>query len=233
MVDMSNSKLLLFDIDGTLLSAHGSPKEAMATVLARRYEQFQYDQTYDFSGRTDPQIVEHLLQHDNREFTDRLIQKILHEFCAELKRVLMNGKKPEVHPGVEKLMQEFNENEDVCLGLVTGNVSAGAKIKLKAVDLHHYFPIGGYGDDSKNRNDLPPIARKRAEKYFKQHFNANDIWVIGDSIYDIECAQVNGFRCLAVSTGKTSRERLITANPEYLEDDLSDTEKIRSILINS
>jgi phosphoglycolate phosphatase-like HAD superfamily hydrolase len=232
MDNMMNAKLLLFDIDGTLLSAHGAPREAMATVLARKYEHFQYDQSYDFSGRTDPQIVEHLLQHDNREFTDELIRTILDEFCIELKAVLMNGRKPEVHPGVEKLIQEFNENENVCLGLVTGNVSDGARIKLRAVDLHPYFPIGGFGDDSKDRNDLPPIARERAEKYFKHKFNANDIWIIGDSIYDIECAQVNGFRCLAVSTGKTSKERLIAAKAEYLEDDLSDTEKIRAILLS-
>jgi len=227
-----NTKLLLFDIDGTLLSAHGAPKQAMASVLAKRYDQFQYDQTYDFSGRTDPQIVEHLLQHDNRQFTDELIEAILHEFCIELDKVLMNGKKPEIHPGVEKLIQEFKENENVCLGLVTGNVSAGAKIKLKAVELHHYFPIGGYGDDSKNRNDLPPVARERAEDYYNQKFSAKDIWIIGDSVYDIECAQKNGLRCLAVSTGKTSKERLIAAKPEYLEDNLSDTEKIRSILLN-
>ncbi len=233
MDDMRNSKLLLFDIDGTILSAHGAPKQAMASVLAKRYDRFQYDQTYDFSGRTDPQIVEHLLQHDNRQFTDELIRAILHEFCIELKKVLMNGKKPEIHTGVERLIQEFKENENVCLGLVTGNVSAGAKIKLKAVDLHHYFPIGGYGDDSKNRNDLPPIARERAENYFKQKFSSKDVWIIGDSVYDIECAQKNGFRCLAVSTGKTSKERLIAANPDYLEDDLSDTEKIRSIIIKS
>jgi phosphoglycolate phosphatase-like HAD superfamily hydrolase len=233
MDDMMNAKLLLFDIDGTLLSAHGAPKEAMSAVLARRYERFQYDQTYDFSGRTDPQIVEHLLQYDNRKYTDDLIKKILREFCVELDQVMMNGKKPEIHPGVEKLIQELAKNENVCLGLVTGNVSAGARIKLKAVELHPYFPIGGYGDDSKHRNDLPPIAKERAEKHYGQIFTSSDIWIIGDSIYDVECAQKNGFRCLAVSTGKTSKERLMAAKPEYLEDDLSDTEKIRSILINS
>jgi phosphoglycolate phosphatase-like HAD superfamily hydrolase len=221
-----NSKLLLFDIDGTLLSAHGVPKTAMATVLARRYQSFRYDQNYDFSGRTDPQIIEHLLQHDKREFSEDLLKEILWEFCIELKKEILNGRKPVIHPGVCELVQKLENIENVYLGLVTGNVSAGAQIKLEAVDLNAYFPIGGFGDDSKDRNDLPPIAKTRAEVYFNQKFYPDDIWIIGDSIYDIECAQKNSIRCLAVSTGKTSKEKLIAANPEFLEDDLSNIEKI-------
>jgi phosphoglycolate phosphatase-like HAD superfamily hydrolase len=228
-----NPKLLLFDIDGTLLSAHGVPKTAMAKVLSRRYQSFRYDQNYDFSGRTDPQIIEHLLKHDNKEYSEDLKKEILSEFCIELKNEIFNGQKPEIHPGVCELVQKLESTENVYLGLVTGNVSAGAQIKLEAVDLHPYFPIGGFGDDSKDRNNLPPIAKKRAELYFTQKFNSNDIWIIGDSIYDIECAQKNGLRCLAVSTGKTSKEKLISANPEFLEDDLSDFEKVKDILVYS
>jgi phosphoglycolate phosphatase-like HAD superfamily hydrolase len=119
------------------------------------------------------------------------------------------------------------------LGLVTGNIAEGARIKLEAVDLYKYFPIGGFGDDSKDRNDLPPIAQKRAETYYRVNFATDDIWIIGDSVHDIYCAQKNGLRCLAVSTGWTSREKLANADPEFLEDNLSDTQKIQDILLNS
>jgi phosphoglycolate phosphatase-like HAD superfamily hydrolase len=227
-----NPKLLLFDIDGTLLSAHGVPKIAMATVLERRYQCFEYDTNYDFSGRTDPQIVEHLLKYDNREYSEDLTDEILGEFCIELNKEIVNGKKPVIHPGVCDLVEKLSITENVYLGLVTGNVSEGARIKLEAVDLQTYFPIGGFGDDSKDRNELPPIAKLRAEKYFSTKFLSNDIWIIGDSIYDVECAQKNGLRCLAVATGKTSKDKLIEANPEFIEEDFSDLDKIQHVLIN-
>jgi len=228
-----NPKLLLFDIDGTLLSAHGIPKKAMANVLAKRYSNFQYDQLYDFSGRTDQEIIEHLLHYDNRDFSETLIHEILSEFCIELEKEIMNGQPPEIHPGVNRLLPKLGNIENVFLGLVTGNVSEGARLKLEAVDFQQYFQIGGFGDDSKDRNDLPPVAQNRAEKHFNITFKSDDIWIIGDSIYDISCAQENGFRCLAVSTGKTSKEKLAAANPEFLVDDLSDLELIRKILIES
>jgi phosphoglycolate phosphatase-like HAD superfamily hydrolase len=205
----------------------------MATVLARRYNNFQYDHFYDFSGRTDQEIIGHLLQNDNRDFSVSLIQEILAEFCIELEKEIKNGQPPEIHPGVKRLLRTMGNTENIFLGLVTGNVSEGARIKLEAVDMQHYFPIGGFGDDSKDRNDLPPIAKKRAEKYFKRTFKSDDIWIIGDSIYDIVCAQENYMRCLAVSTGKTSKEKLAASNPEFLVDDLSDLEKIQKILVES
>jgi phosphoglycolate phosphatase-like HAD superfamily hydrolase len=228
-----NPKLLLFDIDGTLLTARGVPKKAMATVLSRRYLKFRYDVSYDFSGRTDPQIIEHLLQYDNRDFSDDLIKEILEEFCIELEKEFYDGQKPEIHPGVQVLIPQMRKKEHVFLGLVTGNVSEGARIKLEAAEMHHYFPIGGFGDDSKDRNELPPIAQKRAESHYNKIFEPENIWIIGDSVHDIKCAQINGLRCLAVSTGYTSKEDLEAVYPEYLENDLSDLNRISKILLQS
>ncbi len=228
-----NPKLLLFDIDGTLLSARGIPRKAMATVLSKRFSNFRYNDSYDFSGRTDPQIIEYLLQYDHRNFSDTTVLEILKEFCIELDKEFFDGYKPEIHPGVEALIQRMKMTENVFLGLVTGNVYEGARIKLESANLQQYFPIGGFGDDSKDRNDLPPIAQKRAEFHYDKLFEPENIWIIGDSVRDISCAQYNGLRCLAVSTGKTSKELLSAAYPEFLENDLSDLEKIQDILIHS
>jgi phosphoglycolate phosphatase-like HAD superfamily hydrolase len=225
-------KLLLFDIDGTLLSAHDVPRKAMSTVLAGRFNNFRYDRDYDFSGRTDPQIIEHLLRHDGRECTETIVEEILHEFCLELEKEIYNGQPPVLHPGVSELIQNFNELDDVFLGLVTGNVSEGARIKLEAAGLNIYFSIGGFGDDSKDRNELPPIATKRAETHFQTSFEPENIWIIGDSIYDVECAQKNNLRCLAVGTGKTSSDKLKSANPEFFVNDLGDVAMIKDILTN-
>ena len=228
-----NPKLLLFDIDGTLISARGIPRKAMATVLSKRFSNFRYDDSYDFSGRTDPQIIEHLLQNDHRDFSDTLVKDILMDFCSELGKEFYDGYKPEIHPGVKELIHCMNMTENVFLGLVTGNVSEGARIKLESADLQHYFPIGGFGDDSKDRNDLPPIAQKRAESHYNKYFEPENIWIIGDSVHDISCAQNNDLRCLAVSTGKTSTKDLSVVNPEFLEADLSDLERIKKILLHS
>jgi phosphoglycolate phosphatase len=225
-------KLLLFDIDGTLISARGFPKIAMEKVLSLRFPNIKYDHSYDFSGRTDPEIIEYLLGYDDLEITDHLEEEILRDFCIELETMFLNGQKPFILVGVHELMKELLLQKNVYLGLVTGNISKGAKIKLEAAGLYQYFPIGGFGDDSKDRNDLPPIARERAKKYYGEDFEARDTWIIGDSIHDIRCAQNNNMRCLAVSTGWTSRETLAAGNPEFLVNDLSDFKIIQEILLN-
>ncbi len=225
-------KLLLFDIDGTLISARGFPKIAMGKVLSLRFPNIKYDHSYDFSGRTDPEIIEYLLGYDNIETTDYLEQQILRDFCVELETMFRNGQKPFILAGVRELMKNLLIQNNVCLGLVTGNISEGARIKLEAAGLNQYFPIGGFGDDSKDRNDLPPIAKERAKKYYGKDFAARDTWIIGDSIHDIGCAQNNNMRCLAVSTGRTSRKSLAAGNPEYLVNDLSDFKIIQEILLH-
>ena len=223
-------KLVLFDIDGTLLTAHGSPKTAMGRVLLRRYPDFNYDRDFDFSGRTDPEIIEYLLKFDNRDVSDPIIVDILSEFCVELDIELKAGEKPDLHPGVLELLDILDASSDVSLGLVTGNIAKGARIKLKAANLDHYFPVGGFGDDSKYRDDLPPLALERAEKYYGKKFHGMNTWIIGDSIHDIRCAQNNGLRCLAVCTGWTPREKLIKENPEYIEEDLSQIDHILNLI---
>lgn len=229
-----NPKLLLFDIDGTLISTHGIPKIAMGRVLKNRFNSFSYDSKFNFSGRTDWEIVEHLLGFDNQniKITQELIHDILEEFAHELEVELKNGKHPLIYPGVKTLLEKIISFPQVHLGLVTGNIDKGAKTKLEAAELYKYFPVGGFGNDSKYRNDLAPIAIQRAEKYYRQQFIKNDIWIIGDSIYDIYCAQTNNLRCLAVSTGWTEYEELQNVNPEYLFKNLSDESAIIDILLN-
>jgi phosphoglycolate phosphatase-like HAD superfamily hydrolase len=228
-----DQKLFLFDIDGTLISTHGLPRRAMRTVLNKRFDDFSYDDKFNFSGRTDWEIVEYLLHFDAKSVNQELIHDILHEFSIELEQELQNGKKPYIYAGVEVLLQKLHIAQDVYLGLVTGNIKKGAHLKLRAAGLSHYFPVGGFGDDSKYRNDLAPIAIQRAKDHYKFEIDKRNIWIIGDSVYDVICAQKNALRCLAVGTGWTQFEELEGVNPEYLVRDLSDLNKILNILLNS
>ena len=229
---MIEPKLLLFDIDGTILSARGIPRIVMNKVLSGRYENFSYDQNYDFSGRTDPEIIEHLLNFAEVDFSVKDINQILLDFANVLDKEFQNNHPPYLLEGVAKLIDTLLNTGEVYLGLVTGNISDGARIKLESVGLSKYFPIGGFGDDSKHRVELPPIAQQRAEEYYGIKFSKPHIWIIGDSIYDIKCAEMNNLRCLAVASGKTSRNILASAEPEFLEDNLSDTQSILNILLS-
>jgi phosphoglycolate phosphatase len=227
------TKLLLFDIDGTLLSTRGVPRQAMYRALVQRFGTFNYDDEFNFSGRTDWEIVEHLLAYANVDtaVTTVLIHSILHDFVKELAKVLHNGFRPLIYPGIYELLESLACQQNVKLGLVTGNVKQGARLKLKRAGLDKYFVIGGYGDDSKNRNNLPPLAIQRANKYYSMSFNKNDIWIIGDSEYDVICAKVNQLRSLAVATGWTDYTDLKQTQPDYLLKDFSNVSKTLSILL--
>lgn len=226
------NKLLLFDIDGTLISTHGIPRQTMGKVLKQRFDNFVYDDDFNFSGRTDWEIVEHLLHSDNRKVTDEIVHQILNSFVRELEIQLENGEKPLIFPGVINLLNRISSEENIYLGLVTGNVSKGAEIKLSAAGLWNYFPVGGYGDDSKLRSELPPIAIRRAESHFNLDFSISDIWIIGDSIRDVACARDNRLRSLAVSTGWTEHNILQQSQPDYLVKDLSDLEYVMDVFRN-
>jgi phosphoglycolate phosphatase len=229
------TKLLLFDIDGTLLSTKGVPRKAMYRALVNRFGNFTYDDTFNFSGRTDWEIVEHLLHYAkvDIEVTQDLIHAILHDFAGELTKVLHNGFRPIVYPGIIELLENLTGRENVKLGLVTGNIKEGARLKLQCAGLEKYFMGGGYGDDSKHRNNLPPLAIQRAEKYYSVSFYKKDIWIIGDSLHDITCAKANQLRSMAVATGWTNYTELKHATPEFLLTDFSNVNQTISILLEA
>ena len=231
MVSPTRSKLFLFDIDGTLLSARGVPKIVMGRVLANRFPDMRYDHHYDFSGRTDPEIIEYLLQYDNRSADEKLIASILNEFTIELELEFLRNHKPYLLQGVPEIITHLSDQDRACLGLVTGNIAEGARVKLESVGMHSFFPVGGFGDDSKYRNKLPPIAISRAQAHYQTTFLKEDIWIIGDSIYDVACAKENELRCLAVASGLTGYAKLASARPEFLEQDMANVEQILKILL--
>ena len=225
-------KLILFDIDGTLLLSRGIPRVSFLTVLKKHFPNIS-DKTYvKFSGMTDPQIIKQILHAngDNTKLSDQLLKKLFMEFSIELAKNLTRENPPDLLPGIVKLLDKLQSIPNCYLGLVTGNIMAGARIKLLTAGLYHYFPLGAFGSDHENRNLLPPIAVERAQNYYNKLFKKSDTWIIGDSIYDIRCAQANNFKNIAVLTGFTPESAFKDENPDFILKNLEDTTKVLSII---
>jgi phosphoglycolate phosphatase len=162
-----------------------------------------------------------------------LVHSILQDFVEELEKVLHNGFHPLVYPGIYDLLEKLALRENAILGLVTGNVKAGAILKLKRAGLDKHFIAGAFGDDSNNRNDLPPLAIQRIQEHYNISFHREDIWIIGDSVHDVTCAKANRLRSLAVATGWTGYSELLDTKPDYLLKDFSDVNHTLSILMET
>ena len=233
-MNFNESKLLLFDIDGTILSTKSVPRRAMKNVLEKKFDYFSYDDKYNYSGRTDWQIVDHLLDFGNIDYPRNYesLKVIFDNFAEELENELNNGLVPFVYGGVINLIEKLHKMHECNLGLLTGNIAKGAELKLDAVNLYKYFPIGAFGDDAKNRNDLADIAIMRAQEHHGNGINKKNTWIIGDSVHDIRCAHANNLRSLAVCTGLTTKEELNQENPEFIVDTFEDTDQIINIFLN-
>lgn len=221
-------KLLLFDIDGTLVKTNGAAGKLMVQSIEIEVGS-PIQATRDvYLGSTDRLIVKTLLERngvavdDVESATDRILSRYAHAVHAALAPA---GTVTPL-PGVAELLHRCSQRQDLALGLVTGNIQAGARAKLIPPDLDRHFHVGAFGDDALDRDLLPPIAVWRAEAFFASTFEPRNTWIIGDTPKDIGCAQANGLRCLAVASGWIGHQELRGHQPDAVLDDLSDTDAV-------
>ncbi len=229
-------RLVLFDIDGTLLSAGRVARDSILTSLEtafgwRATAEHQNREKYDFSGKTDPQIVRELVLADiGRERFDAGIASALRLYLEELERGLAPGTVVP-KPGISPLLARLAAEPNVTLGLLTGNLEPGARLKLAPPDYNRYFPFGAFGSDSADRYELPSVAVDRALAHTGRRFEGKSIVIVGDSVHDVACGRTLGVRAVGVATGITSLERLGAESPDAMLADFSDTEQaLRAIL---
>jgi phosphoglycolate phosphatase-like HAD superfamily hydrolase len=215
-------RLVLFDIDGTLVLAGGQAKPLFAEALLEVFGTAGDIDGYDFSGKTDGRIVHDLLA--GAAVPEAMIhagmKRVRDGYLARM-RERFDPARVRVLPGVQELLDGLAARGDVAVGLLTGNWSGGAKIKLGAVGLYDYFPFGGFGDDGLDRRELPPVALARASTHVGRPFGAGETVIVGDSRLDVDCAMAHGIPCLAVATGWTAREALVAEGATWVVDDLS------------
>lgn len=222
---------LLFDIDGTLISTGGAGGAALTGCFS---EEFAIDEParVEFSGRTDRAIASNLFDAHDIEDTEENWQTLRQGYIARLGDELPQ-RPGRVLPGVKELLESLSRLEDVAVGLLTGNVLTGAKIKLDHFGIFSHFSFGGYGDVHRSRDDVARSALEAARGHLGADFCAERVWVIGDTPHDITCARAVQARVLAVATGIHPSAELAAAAPDALHSDLSDTDLIQQLLLSS
>jgi phosphoglycolate phosphatase len=213
-------RLLLFDIDGTLIRARGVGKRAYLRTCSQVCglpEANFYHADLNLAGKTDPLIVEEMLHVAELEATAEIVEEILARYPQALQQELEEYPHiVQALPGMRELLELLQGQ--ATLGLVTGNIRAGAELKLAPVQMNAFFSSGAYGCDSADRNYLPAIAVSRSQN---PKIRPEDVIIIGDTPRDIACARYFGARVMAVATGSYQAPTLSQYSPDWLVEDVN------------
>ena len=219
------TRLLLFDIDGTLIHSGGAGIEALKVVLKERFGIDDDLAGIEIAGMTDSGIVISILNKHKIPATPENVASFLDSYVHFLSLELPR-RQGRLLPGVLELLEKLQSRKHVVLALLTGNVSRGAQLKLEHYGVWHFFEFGAFADDHHDRNQLGQFARARAKEKHGREFSAAEIDVIGDTPRDIACGKAIGARTIAVATGTWTREQLAEHDPDFLIEDLSDVNRI-------
>lgn len=225
MTENENQRLVLFDIDSTLINTGGAGVQALKLATKKRFKIDDDLNGVEIAGRTDSGIVRQILAKHGTQPTDEELQSFFDTYLELLARRLpiCEGY---VLPGITKLLEHLESRPPITLGLLTGNLARGAQLKLEHYGLWKYFPFGAFADDHHNRNELGIVARARALEHTGWQFAPSSIDVIGDTEHDVACGKAIGARTIAVATGSRPREELGKSKPDLLFDNFSDTHDV-------
>lgn len=235
MIRAGLSRLVLFDIDGTLLLTAGAGRRAITAALNDEVDDPTAFTGIRFDGKTDPQIVAEMLaaagQVESRDSdrVRRLCERYLGLLASELERP---ANRTTLMPGVEPLLDRLEAVPGVLLGLLTGNLAEGAALKLRAGGIDPArFRVGAFGSDAAHRPHLPEIAARRAEPFFGRIPRGPEVVIIGDTPADIRCGSDIAARAVAVATGAYSVADLAACGPHAVFEDFSDTERVLEAIL--
>jgi phosphoglycolate phosphatase len=228
-------KLVLFDIDGTLVLTGGAGIRAMNRACEELVGHPHALEGIPVAGRTDRIILTDVVTRTGHSLHDGLLDQLreryIHNLRVEIERpgriqsfesLGVRGGVKAVMPGIRELLDILEEREDVFLGLLTGNFEAGAKIKLEHFDLWRYFRCGAFGDDAADRNELVPFAVDRARRCGLPEIGAADILVVGDTPHDVACARAVGATPVGVATGGFTAGQLRESGAEIVFENLAE-----------
>jgi phosphoglycolate phosphatase-like HAD superfamily hydrolase len=222
-------RLILFDIDGTLLASGGAGEKALRIAINDRFGVEDNLQDIEIAGRTDSLIARNVLIKYSVEPTPEHIAEFLELYLVRLREQLPITK-GRLLPGIVELLDALKAQPHFLLGLLTGNLERGAELKLTQYGVWHYFRFGAYADDSHDRNELGRFARQRALATHGVDVPPDRIFVLGDTPHDVTCARAIDAKAVAIATGRYTRAELDACHPDFLFDDLSDIRAVMTVL---
>jgi phosphoglycolate phosphatase-like HAD superfamily hydrolase len=228
---MNETKLVLFDIDGTLVLTGRAGVRAMARAMAEVFGLEGAFRDISMAGRTDWYLLSLALAQKGRTLNRSDLERFRAVYVSFLEEEVVErgeGRKG-IMPGVRGLLDTLSSRDDVLLGLLTGNFVEAARIKLEHFDLWRYFRCGAYGDDAEDRNALVPVALERAQACDGRRAFTRVV-VIGDTPHDIACAAAAGATSLAVATGGFDVDALRAAGADAVFEDLGDTQAVLGVI---
>src|SRR5574341_1217019 len=211
-------RLFLFDVDGTLIYAHGAGRLALTRALEDTYGTAGPAVLFDSRGKTGPQIVLELMTAAGipRAAVQARLGDCFQAYVRHLEALMTTGHPVDVMPGITQVVQTLSSRPDALVGLLTGNIERGARAKLMPTGLLPYFRVGAYGSDDADRRRLPAVARQRAEALVGCPFPFERLTIIGDTPLDVDCARSCGATAVAVATGQHPIDELAAAAPDLL-----------------
>ncbi len=215
-------RLVLFDIDGTLILSGGAGEKAFAQVCETEFGIPNGTANLNFAGRTDTSIIREFFNQFQIAPSPANFQRFLDHYVFRLD-YLLGQLRGTVLPGVHAMLRNLEAlPEQPLLGLLTGNIRLGAQIKLTHYHLWTCFRTGAFADDHEDRNQIAAVARDRGNQLLGRQLDGSEILVIGDTPRDVECANAIGARSIAVATGKFSREELLREKASWTVETLMD-----------
>ena len=229
-------RLVLFDIDGTLLNSGGMGRAAMQRALGLVFGS-PGNPSYRYDGKTDRQIVREVMRMEGHsdEDIDSRMEKLVDLYLEGLREGAKSGRF-NVRPldGVPEILDALEQRQDVILGLLTGNVEPGARIKLASAGIDpDRFKVNAFGSDHEHRPELPAIAQRRAGETLGHEIAGERVVVIGDTPADIECGRSLGAKAIGVASGHYTVEQLQSHRPYAVFASLSDTSKVLQSILNA
>ncbi|MFV0445027.1 MAG: HAD family hydrolase [Planctomycetaceae bacterium] len=215
------SYVLLFDIDGTLLTTGGAGQLAMERALAKVFGLTTINGEILAAGRTDRAITSDLFREHQIVANAEDWSRFQAEYLSQLPDT-MREQEGQILPGISALLTKLASLDNISLGLLTGNFRDGAALKLQHFDLDHHFRFGGFGDDHHDRDDVARVAMADASHHLGREIDPRRVWVLGDTPADVRCARAIGANVAAVATGIYSHQELQPTAPDLLFEDFAD-----------
>jgi phosphoglycolate phosphatase len=215
-------RLVLFDIDGTLLHTGGAGRKAFRHTFQTAFGLPNATEGVEFSGRTDTSLVREVLTRHQIQPSPDHFERFFSTYVFWLDHILhQNEGRP--CPHAPEFMEQVQAlPHQPLIGLLTGNIRLGAEIKLRHYGLWDGFVMGGFGGDSEDRNEIARIAHRRGSELLGRTLRGEEVLVIGDTPLDVACAKAISARCLAVATGTSSVEDLAAHGPNWTVSSLND-----------